>query len=237
MESFTAITPTGDRPEAFELCKLYIQRQTILPTQWIIVDDGRIPLANLNGFTPNITYIRRHPSPSDPPHTLAVQMKVALGRVCNDKIIMVEDDDWYSRNYFEQMLKMFDGGSILVGTGNTIYYHIPRQRYYIHSNRQHASWCMTGFKINLLPVVRQICDECIRSKFPYVDLKVWRKVRAAKELRLDYPPLCIGIKGLPGRKGTVSGHTNTEPFEQDVDFKFLRECVGEDVELYRKFLV
>ena len=42
-EPFTIITPTGDRPDAFELCCKYVQRQTIKPVEWIVIDDGETP--------------------------------------------------------------------------------------------------------------------------------------------------------------------------------------------------
>ena len=40
----TVITPTGDRPLAFSLCRKWIFNQTIKPDQHIIVDDGKIPM-------------------------------------------------------------------------------------------------------------------------------------------------------------------------------------------------
>ena len=36
----TVITCTGDRPEAFKLCRTWMSRQTRKPDQWIVVDDG-----------------------------------------------------------------------------------------------------------------------------------------------------------------------------------------------------
>lgn len=236
MDKFTVITPTGDRPEAFELCKKYVQRQAILPFQWIIVDDGQTPMS-IKDLKFDVTYIRRQPNPkTDPKHTLGVNMLEAFKHVKYDRIIMVEDDDWYCPNYFEQMLKMFgDSQAFIIGSGKTVYYNIPFQKYYVHNNTQHASWCMTGFTLNVVTSIEKIIRQCMVQQYPYIDLKVWRQIQTKKYLRLEDKPICMGIKGLPGRPGTCSGHRTIDAFKFDVGLEFLKKNIGNDVEFYERF--
>lgn len=230
--SFTVITPTGDRPEVIELCKYYMFRQTLLPAQWIIVDDGKTPLPASNvGF---VTHVRREPRPSDPEHTLTVQMLEAFKYVKHDRVLIMEDDDWYCPEYCEKMMKLFADPSNpeLIGQGQAVYYHIPRKGYYVHRNIDRASWCQSGFRADLIPQIKDLC----KDSSPFLDLRTW-KLNIRKKLILNQQPLCIGIKGLPGRTGTTRGHTHVQIYKPDADTKVLAGYIGKsDVELYRKFM-
>ena len=61
-DTITLITPTGDRPLAFALCQNWMRKQTVLPFQWVVVDDGKIPM---KPYVP-MEYVRRKPHPNDP---------------------------------------------------------------------------------------------------------------------------------------------------------------------------
>ena len=87
----SVITPTGDRPECFELLRRWVVHQTLRPAQWIVVDDGKTPMHPI----PEATVIRREPHPDDPACTLGKNLEAALAHVLHDKIIIMEDDDWY----------------------------------------------------------------------------------------------------------------------------------------------
>jgi hypothetical protein len=236
MENFTVITPTGDRPQCFELCKKFIQRQSVLPSQWIVIDDGKTPMRLTNEKMPFLTYIRREPQKTDPKHTLASQMLEALKYVKYDKIFMMEDDDWYCSTYFEQMLGFFSKPNqpIIVGQGQTIYYHIPQRKYFVHGNLEHSSWCQTGFRAYCIDEIKRLCNMCISENYPYIDMRLW-KWQVPKFLLLNSSPICIGIKGMPGRMGAVGSHRHTTNFTLDSNFQYLRQYVGNDIELYRKF--
>lgn len=232
MISYTIITPTGDRPEAFHLCSEYVKRQTVNPTQWIVVDDGMdaLDLSALN--LPYLCYIRRQRSQYDPSHTLPVQILAALQRVNTDYVVIMEDDDWYSPFYCERMLnKLIEGkGYFLVGQGETIYYHLSG-RYMINKNQQHASFCQTAFRSSILNRIESACNRCYRS--PFLDLEIW-KSKVAKNI-FTGEPLCIGIKGMPGREGTTKGWDKKYPrYSKDKNFQFLEKYIGSDVLQYKK---
>ena len=232
MKKFAIITPTGDRPKPFELCKHFVLRQTIRPTEWIIVDDGKSPV------TPPalsfVRYVRRKRSDTDPAHTLTVQMLEAFRHLTCDRVIIVEDDDWYHPRYLEWMLKLFEHPKkpLLIGQGNAVYYHVPLRRFYLHGNKDRASFCQTGFRSSFLPIIKHICSNPVN---PFVDMRVWRE-NVSKNLILDGRPYCIGMKGLPGREGTTMGWKRPHLFKPDSNLVKLKSYIGEDVKLYRRFL-
>lgn len=229
---FTVITPTGDRPEAFRLCCKYVKRQTVQPTEWIVIDDGiHKTKASLPSYA---KYIRRE-NMNKHKHSLPPQMIEAFKHVTTDIVIIIEDDDWYASNYCEYMLSLLHGIQ-LAGIGQTVYYNVPERRYFQHDNNKHAAWCNTAFRTSLIPKIVKICQNCYRTGYPYIDLRCWRLISCLKKLDMSDPKITLGMKGLPGRLGTCSGHRNTTPFKQDTeDVPYLRSRVGDDVDLYIPF--
>lgn len=238
MNTFTVITLTGDRPIPFELCCHYMQRQTIYPTEWIIVDDGAIPTQPPD--LPFVKYIRRINTEEKGKHTLPMQMIEALQHVNTDKIIMFEDDDWYCADYFEQMLKLFEAypKATLIGQSKAVYYHIPFRKCFQLTNVDRASLCQSAFRSVLVPKIVHICKTL---NTPFLDIVLWQTEKGSKHgnkkyLLTDASPMCIGIKGLPGRSSSTIGHKGLHPkFKPDPTYSKLREFIGNDVSLYEKF--
>jgi len=228
---FTVITCTGDRPEVFELCKRYIQRQTVLPAQWIIVDDGKVPVDRPDfAFT---NYIRRIPKSTDPQHTLPVQLLEALKRVKYTKIVMMEDDDWYAPMYCEESLRLLDIVN-LVGRAYAVYYKIPALKYSVRDNQAWSCWNETCFTIDVAPQLVNLINENLNDFC--VDLAAWRQLNVKKRIFIDAKKLCVGMKGLPGRFGLGMGHGATPKFKDDQNHTFLKKLIGADVILYQKWL-
>ena len=100
----TVITLTGDRSQAFSLCRLWMSRQARIPDQWIVVDDGKVPIMPTN----EMQYVRREPKPDDPKYTMLLNMRMALPLVAGKKIMIMEDDEWYSFRYVEEMARRLD---------------------------------------------------------------------------------------------------------------------------------
>jgi hypothetical protein len=229
-DGFTIITPTGDRPLPFELCCKYILRQTVQPTEWIVVDDGDVPTTIPN--FPWIKHIIREKIKGEPKHSLRPQMIEALHHVTTDRVLIIEDDDWYSPKHCETLLntlKTFD----LTGQINCVYYHIPCKCYFLCKNKDRASWCQTGFHSSLIPRILEVCNLLYD---PFIDLHVWRMGNVNKGIvDPSILPLCIGMKGLPGRQGTTMGWTRPHMFTKDLDGSILRAYIGDDADLYRRF--
>jgi SAM-dependent methyltransferase len=223
---FTVVTLTGDRPEPFALCRKWLLRQTVLPEQWIVVDDGRRPL-RWSQYA-GADYVRRMPSPG---HTIKLNMLQALERIRHDKCIIMEDDDWYAPDYCETMLPLLDQAD-LVGERSAYYFHHPTMQIVHAPSEHHAAFFKTAFTSSAYLQVRDICrrkrHQCL------IDVPLWEKFQGSKIL-LEERPLAVGIKGLPGRPGTTSGwNRRRRGYRLDVRFRKLRSLIGDDVNDYFK---
>ena len=204
----TAITPTGDRPLAFRLCQQWMAHQTRRPDKWIIIDDGKAPmvpdLAWYNAIMPGVAVaIRREPQPDDPQHTLNLNLMAALPHITGDKILIIEDDEYYAPGYIEEMARRLDSHEV-VGICRSKYYHLPSGGYSTIGNATHASLAETAFRSSFLPEIKEILSG---SSDPYVDMRIWQKAGSRGSIFVDNDkPLYLGIKGLPGRGGIGQGH-------------------------------
>jgi hypothetical protein len=218
----TLITPTGDRPEAFALCERWMARQTFTgPIQWIVVDDGRVPTK----CTAGQQYIRRQPGRNEG-HTLSRNLRIAIPHIQHDRVLIIEDDEWYAPEYIERMNGWLDDDA-LVGCGLTTYYWPREGRYRIYTTHKHASLCRTGFRRDVLPQFIAACKSDHRS----VDLRFWDLVKGRRH-DLEQP-LNVGMKQMPGR---ASGGGSSANDVRDHDFKMLRRWLGDDVEHYRQVM-
>ena len=224
----TLITPTGDRPEAFELTRRWIASQTKQPDQWIVIDDGKVPLPER--LREGLEYVRREPRANEG-HTLNLNMKRAVPLIRGAMILIIEDDDWYGPDYIAVMSKYLQDYN-LVGEGCARYYYLPTNKYHRVRNIHHASFCQTGFTRDLLPVF----VECIPGD-PYIDARFWEIVIDKKLVFTDVEDklkLHCSLKGLKGRKGIGTGHdAHASYFDPDVNLKYLIKWVGkENAEIY-----
>lgn len=232
MDKFSIITPTGDRELLMPICAKLVKRQTIQPYEWIIIDDGHNKLEDIPQLD-YVKYIRREPLRSDPYHTLPVNLRIALDHVTTDKIIIVEDDDWYHHKYFEtymSYLKKYD----IVGKTNTLYYHYPSKSYRYAGNKHHASLCETGFTSTLLEDAKLLCEnpKMVNAAIHdwAVDLALWGWSRDRYNCKLfDNNSYVIGLKGMPGRRGYSSGHnTKFKDWTKDKNHELLKKYMPID---------
>lgn len=239
-KTITAITPTGDRPLAFLLCQQWMRNQTLQPDQWIIVDDGKIPCEWL-GQRPlkspsMIEYVRREPQANDPKHTLLVNLKAAIPLITGDKIIVIEDDEYYAPDYIKEMAQRLDIHPI-AGIGNSRYYHLPIGSYTRCKNAYHASLAQTAFKRPILPILEELINLGMETK--WLDCRLWercgRNARNFVFMDSDENPLYVGIKGLPGRGGIGRGHDPAFYLREKRDDgtkQILKSWIPKDYEIY-----
>ncbi len=244
-EKITLITPTGDRPLAFDLSVKWITQQTQRIDQWVIVDDGKNPMpnGNLRGFD----YVRRDPLPDDPLHTLGRNIQAALPFVTGTKILMIEDDEYYAPTYIEEMSRRLDQYQI-VGIGRARYYNLQYQKWYRDENFWHASLAQTGFRVEFFDRIKHLFDDEI-----YIDVRIWETENLSRfsfvgKERItdrgngivfddgDDNPLYCGIKGLPGRKGMGIGHTDFAGLHPDSGNQMLKKWIPEDYKEYLKLI-
>jgi GT2 family glycosyltransferase/SAM-dependent methyltransferase len=215
----TLITPTGDRPEAFALCERWMAHQRFAGTiQWIVVDDGRQPTACKAGQL----LLRREPVATDPPHTLAANLRTALPHVRGRRVLIIEDDDYYGPGYLATMTRWLEVAD-LVGEVGAKYYDLRFGWRQFHEHT-HASLCRTGFTRAVLPALAAL----IGQDDPSVDQRLWAAWRGTTFRSRDpggESRLCVGIKGMPGRPPPAVGRW---PYAPDLDFVQLKQWVGED---------
>lgn len=228
--TITAITPTGDRPLAFRLLREWMQNQTRRPDQWLVVDDGQIPMTPADGFE----YVRREPGGSETGNTLNLNISAALPHVTGDKILIIEDDEYYAPGYVEEMARRLDGHEV-VGIGDSRYYHLPTGGHMTNGNARHASLAQTGFRRSFLPAF----ESCLAPDGTprWLDDRLWSLANAKginREIFVDNDvPLYVGIKGLPGRGGIGIGHKQAVyRSHDDADRAMLRRWIPRDFQVY-----
>jgi len=232
MEILTFITPTGDRPLAFALCQQWVKHQTRQPNQWIIIDDGKVPLEP----DASMEYVRREPHPDDPSHTLSINLETSLPLIKGNKIIIIEDDEYYAPKYVAEMALKLDQHEI-VGIGDAKYYHLNSGRYYRHGQMIRASLAQTAFRDSFLPVFKEILKTNIGS--PFIDARLWEKIERSGRGFIfvddNNDSLYASIKGLPGRFG-AAGHDptsrNYQKLSPDTSRIVLKQWVPKDHGIY-----
>ena len=246
----SVITVTGDRPETFDLCKKWMDKQTILPQKWTIIDDGKVKMEEsiIKELPPFSDYIRREPQKHDPLHTMLLNIKTALPYVKGDSILFWEDDEYYAPTYIEEMSKRLTKYEI-VGIGRSKYYHFPTGMYLRHDNMGHASLAQTAFNSSFLSTLNKIIDGDM-----FLDIRMWmkfngaqaplcadtdrsiteRKTNTGQGIIFDDGDNClyVGIKGLPGRSGIGSGHRDFSKYIPDSDGSVFKKWIPKDYKIY-----
>ena len=246
----TCITCTGDRPLAFDLCRRWMEKQLLQPYQWIVVDDGHVPLPNPPTDIPYVQYIRREPKQGEPKHTMLLNFATAVPHVVGQKIMVIEDDEYYAPGYIDHMATLLESYEI-VGIGRSKYYYLPQFKYYAHDNMGHASLAQTVFRVSFLNRNKQL----FTTGDSFLDLRLWRVINGSNADYFKLPKrirdsvsrgregyifdddglsLYCGIKGLPGRKGIGSGHGNHGFYRPDPNKGVLRIWVRDksDFDIY-----
>ena len=223
-EGITLITPTGDRPLTFRLCEQWMSKQTRPYDQWIIVDDG----VEQTQFTMGQEYIRRERGAYDPPHTLHLNLLEALPHIEYTNVFIIEDDDYYHPTYLAQYMEWLDHNHI-VGQGEAIYYSVSTRTWKQHRNKTHCSLCQTAFHSINISILEDIC----KANAKMIDVTFWKLAAGRKKIDTVKPKLCIGLKGMPGRKN-LACKNQMLPFDDSNLSKF--DELIEDSDVYRNAL-
>jgi len=225
----TLITPTGDRPLAFALCQNWMRKQTLQSFQWIVIDDGKIPM---KPYAP-MEYVRREPKANDPQCTLILNLMVALPLIKGNKIVIIEDDEYYAPKYVAEMAVRLDQHEV-VGIGSTKYYHLFSGGNYKHRNKENASLAQTAFRDSFLSEFKKILNTNVEE--PRIDKYIWRKLRGGDRGFICFDdkdnPLYVGIKGLPGRPGVIGHDPESSPYRRrscspDISRRRLKDWIPE----------
>lgn len=226
------ITPTGGRDDSFRRCVEYVHRfkkPLDVPVQWVVVNDVdelkqdqvRITIKGID-----FTFVKPAHKWVSGVNTQAKNLLVACDHILYDRIIFIEDDDWYSPDHLINIYNELETAD-LVGEFTSCYYHIPSRSYKIMVNSNHASLCQTGMRSTHIDELRKICMHHVN----FIDWSLWRVIQS-KKLLTTYN--CVGMKGLPGRPGIGIGHTPHigQGWLKDDQLVTLRKWIGEDFHLY-----
>lgn len=174
-------------------------------------------------------------------------LRTAASHIQGDKIIFIEDDEYYAPNYIEEIAKKLNGHE-LVGIRDSRYYHLPSGGYRIFRGQAHASLAQTAFQASFLPVFNEFLGTGYCAE--YLDIRLWTQQRSRPDptvnklrtncrghLFLDEPPLYVALKGLPGRGGYGIGH-KAETYRQfdTADRAMLRHWIPENYAIYLDML-
>ena len=231
----TVITSTGGRPEAFALCRKWMERQTWTgPLQWIVVDDC-VPATTEPEAIPSrpdwiVTWIRPEPFWQPGQNTLARNLLAAIPEVTHDRVLFMEDDDWYAPEYVASMVERLDGAEI-AGEVPARYHNVARRMFWSLGNGAHASLAQTAISASALPALAGICRD---RGSAFIDVTLWQAIpEPRRRVRSSFS---VGIKGMPGRPGIGSGHRPTgSGWRADPDLSVLRSWIGDDAKFYEEF--
>lgn len=207
------LTPTRDRPLAFSFCERWMARQTYAgDVCWLVVDDGQSPVSPSMGQTHLcIPYRARRKS------TLADNLLSASPIVsCYEKVIVIEDDDWYAPNYVETILKWLYL-SHLVGIKHARYYNLKSLHFFENENEVHSSLCTTAFRRRVTPRFVSVVKKCSATQDPFVDMALWNDPHTDEKRALyAASDLSCGLKSWPGTPN-LGGTLLKGPWPRDLD--------------------
>lgn len=232
------ITPTGARQDQFDLCSLYMRRQTYSGSvTWIIVDDcnPRTTNAIQGDFKSDWTIIKVYPVPIwNGQRTQSRNLSAGIDVMkenCKDieAVFIIEDDDYYKPFYIERMLQHLKG-FWACGEMNTIYYNVQHRRYADNNNKQHTSLFQLAFTIDAIPVFQQSLLAL------FIDAHFCMLIPRDKLNLFNDGTLSIGMKGMPGRKGIGAGHNMMTNHPSDYNNVYLQSLMGEqDAKIYERY--
>ncbi len=151
-----------------------------------------------------------------------------------DVILLCENDDWYSPQYIETMVDLWDknGRPDLFGLDHTIYYHIGLRKWYKMNHKVRSSAMNTLIKPDLN-------FEWCPDHEPFTDIWLWVGLKAGLSKVIVTPPfdLCLGIKHGVGKCGGKNHTTELHRFiNDDENLWHLRSVVDNtSLEFYKQF--
>jgi len=200
-----------------------------LTVQRIVADGGLSSIKTL--CSSDDIYIRTWPQPTGL-QSFYQNLRVALAEAKGEVIIFMEDDDWYSADYLEQIVSLFlDSGTNIAGEGETAYWNWRYGLAARRGNLNHAALFQTAVRGEMKERMLDLLQD--EANGPYLDLRLWRSPVARRSITVPARPLSVGIKGLPGREGFSDCHRSVHDF--DLPTRFAEEWLGEDFDEYMNF--
>ena len=236
------ITPTGARPNQFNICEKVMKAQTYPgKVVWIIVDDYE-PRSTDNikeDFREGWTIHKVYPRPlwqlglNTQGRNISVGINTLLTNYYEDEIeaiFIIEDDDYYRPIYLEEMTKRLNG-FLCAGETNTIYYNVLFRYHVVNPNVTHASL----FQVVFIPEAVSIFRMSLGDKF--IDARFFQILDRSRVNLFHAGTLAVGIKGMGGRPGIGAGHRKMiTRHNRDHNLVYLQNLIGiKDAQLYDRY--
>lgn len=203
------ITPhqKGDRSVFLDRLKMYIERQTVKPDKWVIVDHD--------------TGLRKD---------LTARLRSGLNqcRDC-DLVLVMEDDDWYAPTYIERMRYEWvaAGRPDLIGIGETHYCHIGSGGHVLLKHPKRASLMSTGISTSATDRMRWPADDEV-----FVDIHLWCELGG--KTFIPEKPISVGIKHGIGNTGGKAHNPNWSLYKKAPNM--LASLIGSDAAYYHNLI-
>lgn len=243
----TLFTCTGGRQQTFSKLEEYVERQTLRPKRWVIVDDVEEATEVRPHLNPDvdISLIRRAPFWKPGEMTYHKNFLQGLKYIDGGKwpgwVVMFEDDDWYHPEYLEHYIPLFetlkDDGILMGGEFANIYYHVGLRHWKrVGMAARNATMAATFFHMDLIPTIRQLLGSYTGLS---LDLQMFHNI-PQNQWRVYDTDYVVGIKGTPATRsgGTYShgvNHVARAGWKPDMELEKLKEWIGDDVSFYEPF--
>ena len=202
--NFATITPDrGDRPQFLDFCKHQLSRMNTKPGHSYFISNP--PTGHQVDLVPRIR--------------LGIERAQADGF---DMIFIIENDDFYPKDYFDGI-----PDANFIGSRVTTYYNLKNNTYQEFHHPERSSLFTTGFKISALANYRWPHDE-----FVNLDVHLWNGPGALSKVKRTTG--AIGIKHGVGKLGG-RGHGMTMANE-DKNWEWLKKNVDQEAYAFYKTL-
>jgi hypothetical protein len=200
------VTPhqVGERDIFLKQLEYYIERQTVKPDEWIVVDHD-------TGKAKDLT------------DRVRIGCERAKGA---DLILIMENDDWYAPNYIERMASEWEGAGRpdLIGVDSTWYYHVKTSAYHLLQHPGRASLMSTGISGAAIDRIKWP-DEQV-----FLDVPLWGQLNSVTFNA--HKPISVGIKHGIGNTGGIGHRENWSKYTPDKGGNKLNELIGSDSVFY-----
>lgn len=195
MTKFCTITPDrGDRKPFMDFCEKQLKRQTVKP---------------------DASYFMDWP-PADNRKDISARLLYGVAKARQDdyeKVFIVESDDFYRVDYFEQVLKLWAKTErpTIIGCSQTIYYNLKNNTYETYNHEFRSSLFCTAFDMSAL---KKFPWDQLEEQATFIDQTLWKWMTRHGQTILYDQPFAIGIKhnmGLTGGKAHKMILKNRDP--------------------------
>jgi hypothetical protein len=162
------VTTTSGRPKAFGVLQKWVKAQTTDDFHWLVVSDDWEGYQ----FNKSQTVIKRDASEDTLPslnHNWLKALEYIESKPEYQKIVVIEDDDYYASDYVKNMIGFLDEAD-LAGYEEDAYYYVVNRRARSLHNVGFASLAATGFTRAVLSWFKT----CASENNIFIDKTLWQ---------------------------------------------------------------